>query len=348
MGIVLTDGTPDVARPTFRDVRGRVGSDLDQRGVSWAVFDTVDYAEPDRERMFVHVYSLAVLVEILAHPVHCRIELCWLPQVHLRLASTSAQRSIRLPETIRMDRHDFLGIILLERGAITGDLDGRPIRIEAGEALVADFGRPSSLEHSEHELITIGLDRALMEQRLPWLQALNGLVLGREAAEPLFQHMRELVNRLRDGAAARPELEARAVTEWIAAVLPPPGEAAPSRRVAEDVRAFERACAYIDAHLEREDLEPSAIWKAASLSRSRLYRLFAPEGGVARYVIQRRLQRAHQALTNPADPRTISAIAYDCGFTNVAHFARAFREAFGVTASQVRGRGEAPFRRNVA
>ena len=325
-----------------------MGSDLDHRGVSWAVFDTADYAEPDRERMFVHVYSLAVLVEILAHPVHCRIELCWLPQVHLRLARTSAQRSVRLPETIRMDRHDFLGIIMLERGSITGDLDGRPVRLEAGEALVADFGRPSSLEHSDHELITIGLDRALVEQRLPWLQALNGMVIDREAALPLFRHMRELVDRLRGADPPRPELEARAVAEWIASVLPPPGEAAPSRRMAEDLRAFERAAAYIDAHLDREDLEPSAIWKAASVSRSRLYRLFAPEGGVARYVIQQRLQRAHEALTNPVDPRTISAIAYDCGFTNVAHFARAFREAYGVTATQVRSGAEAPFRRNVA
>ena len=53
-------------------------------------------------------------------------------------------------------------------------------------------------------------------------------------------------------------------------------------------------------------------------------------------MIQQRLLRARQVLANPTDPRTISAIAYDCGFTNVAHFARAFREAFGVTASQVR------------
>ena len=30
-----------------------------------AVFDTSDYPEADRERMFVHVYSLAVMVEIL-------------------------------------------------------------------------------------------------------------------------------------------------------------------------------------------------------------------------------------------------------------------------------------------
>ena len=313
------------------------------------MFDTADYSEPDRERMFVHVYSLAVLVEILAYPVQCRIELCWLPQIHIRVARTSAQRSIRLPETIRMDRHDFVGVVLLQKGRITGDLDGRRVEVTEGEALVADFGRPSSLEHSDHELITIGLDRALLDRRLPWLAPLNGAVIGREAAEPLFRHMTALVERLRAQPSPRPELEARAITDWVAEILPRSGEAAaPSRRAAEDLRAFGRAAAFIDAHLDREDLEPSAIWKAANVSRSRLYRLFAPEGGVSRYVIQQRLLRAHQALVDANDPRTISAIAYDCGFTNVAHFARAFREAFGVTASQVRTGADAPYRRNVA
>ena len=331
-----------------------MNSGLDQPNVPWAVFDTADYAEADRERMFVHVYSLAVLVEILDHPVHCRIELCQLPQIHLRVARTSAQRSVRLPETIRMDRHDFVGIVLLRRGAIAGDMDGRQVQVGAGEVLVADFGMPSSLVHSDHELITIGLDRALVQQRLPWLQDLNGTVVDRCAAAPLFAHMQALMDRLGAGEPQHPEVEARTLTEWIAAILPPPGDAmASARRQADDLRAFERAAAYIEAHLDSEALEPSAIWKAANVSRSRLYRLFAPVGGVARYVLQQRLLRAREALTVPGDHRTIAAIAYDCGFTNVAHFARAFREAFGVTASQVRGGSEARTRgqesaRNVA
>jgi AraC-like DNA-binding protein len=325
----------------FRELRGRVGGGLHQSGIPQAVFDTADYPASDRERMFVHVYSLAVLVEILAQPVHCRIELCHLPQIHLRVASTSAQRSVRLPETIRMDRHDFVGIILLQRGAIRGDLGGAEVEMGPGEALIADFAKPSCLEHSDHELITIGIERALVQQRLPWLPSLNGTVIGRQAAEPLFRQTQELLERIRADRPLRPEIEARALADWIATVIPSPGEAPPaSRRAADDGRAFERAAAYIEAHLASEGLQPSAIWKAANVSRSRLYRLFAPVGGVARYVIQQRLLRAHEALSDPAERRAISAIAYDCGFTNVAHFARAFREAFGVTASQVRSAAE--------
>ena len=249
----------------FDDPRGRVGSGVDHRGVSRAVFDTADYPETDRERMFVHVYSLAVLVEILAQPVHCRIELCRLPYIHLRVASTSGQRSIRLPETIRMDGHDFVGVVLLHRGSITGDLDGQKVSVGPGEVLIADFGRPSSLEHSDHELITIGLDRALVEQRLPWLQGMNGTVIDRQAAEPLFRYLNALLDRIRAGHAQHPDTETRAIADWIAATVPPPGDAAaPPRRRADDLRAFERAAAYIDAHLDSEELQPCAIWKAAN------------------------------------------------------------------------------------
>lgn len=311
--------------------------DLTEAGVPSAVFDTADYPEGLRERMFVHVYSLAVLVEILAHPVHCRIELYELPQVYLRVARTSAQRSIRLAETIRMDRNDFLAVILLRKGAISGELDGRPVALAAGEAAVADFGRPSALDHSDHELVTIGLDRRLVMQRLPWLEQLNGAVIPALEARPLFDHVEQLLGRVRALPGRDAALEAHKLTELLAAVLPAPGEAPVSqRRLADDLQSFERAAAFIAANLASHRLDPSAVWKAANVSRSRLYRLFAPMGGVSKYVIQQRLLRAYEALSRPDDHRTIGKIAHDCGFANVAHFARAFRDAFGVTAKQLR------------
>lgn len=306
-------------------------------GVPSGVFDTSDYPESERERMFVHVYSLAVMVEILSRPVHCRIELYELPQISLRVVKTSAQRSIRLAETIRMDRRDFMGVILLRKGSISGDLDGRPCRIAAGEALIADFGRPSSLEHSDHELITIGLERPFVVQRLPWLEPLNGTAVAAETAQPLFSHMDDLLARMRAMPARQAEIEAHKLVELLAAVLPRPGEAPISRRrLADDLQSFDRAAAYIEANLASSDLTPKSIWKAANVSRSRLYRLFAPMGGVSKYIIQQRLLCAREALAQPDDHRTIGRIAHDCGFSNVAHFARAFRDAFGVTAKQMR------------
>jgi AraC-like DNA-binding protein len=108
------------------------------------------------------------------------------------------------------------------------------------------------------------------------------------------------------------------------------------RVLADDVRVLERAARFIDANLGSVELQPSLIWKAAHVSRSRLYRVFAPLGGVSRYVARRRLAQAYAALTQPSEPRTIASIAHDLGFANVSHFARSFRTAFGRTARQVR------------
>jgi AraC-like DNA-binding protein len=68
-----------------------------------------------------------------------------------------------------------------------------------------------------------------------------------------------------------------------------------------------------------------------SLSRSALYRLFKPTGGVAAFICDRRLQRLSGALADPADHRRAAEKAYACGFADQAQCSRAFRRAYGMT-----------------
>jgi AraC-like DNA-binding protein len=54
-----------------------------------------------------------------------------------------------------------------------------------------------------------------------------------------------------------------------------------------------------------------------------------------RWLLARRLQHAH-LLLNITDKRP-SEIAYECGFENISHFCRAFKEKFGYSPSNSRG-----------
>jgi AraC-like DNA-binding protein len=301
------------------------------------VFDTSDYPERERERMFLHVHSLSVLIDILSRPVQCRVEVYDLGDMRLRISTSSAQRSTRLPETVAIDRRDAIDIVLVRKGSIHGEVDGRPVSLLAGEALVCDFSRPSALEHGDNETITLDLERRLIAQELPWLEDMNGWVVSGAAAQLLAARLDELSAQLPLlPAAAAPE-EARKTAAVVAACLPGPCHAGISSRVlADDVRVLDRATGFIESRLQSAELEPRSIWKAANVSRSRLYRVFASLGGVSRYVVRQRLARAHAALTSPDDARTIARIAHDCGFANVSHFARTFRNAFGQTAREVR------------
>jgi AraC-like DNA-binding protein len=69
-----------------------------------------------------------------------------------------------------------------------------------------------------------------------------------------------------------------------------------------------------------------------------VHMLFEAEGRTfTEFVIERRLAQAHRMLTDSqfAD-RTISAIAFDVGFSNLSHFNRVFRRRYGAAPSDVR------------
>ncbi len=97
---------------------------------------------------------------------------------------------------------------------------------------------------------------------------------------------------------------------------------------------------YIDAHLGSARLTADALCKAFQVSRTTLYRLFEPLGGVAQEIKARRLKRIHQALSSPEMAiRQVAVIAEEFGFADPTYFSRAFASA---SATRRVRRGRAP------
>jgi AraC-like DNA-binding protein len=94
----------------------------------------------------------------------------------------------------------------------------------------------------------------------------------------------------------------------------------------------------IDRLAAEEDLSVARIAARHRVTPRYVHMLFEAEGRTfSEYVVERRLTRAHRMLTEPrfAD-RTISAIAFDVGFSNLSHFNRVFRRRYDGTPSEVR------------
>ncbi|WP_228083499.1 helix-turn-helix domain-containing protein [Streptomyces profundus] len=99
---------------------------------------------------------------------------------------------------------------------------------------------------------------------------------------------------------------------------------------------------YIREHLGDSELTPRSVARAHHISLRYLHRLFHQHGlTVAAWIRQQRLEGCWRDLTDAAMfAHPIQAIAGRWGFTDSAHFSRAFRAAYGLPPSHLRRRAK--------
>lgn len=107
-----------------------------------------------------------------------------------------------------------------------------------------------------------------------------------------------------------------------------------------DARHFALVKAYVNQHLGDPELTAERLCASFGLSRSVLYRLFEPEGGVVRYITDRRLDRCYFDLASASPERgEVRRIAETWGFFQPGNFHRGFRRRFGEAPSDCLRRG---------
>lgn len=94
---------------------------------------------------------------------------------------------------------------------------------------------------------------------------------------------------------------------------------------------YERMESYVAARVCDPELTPIAVAAAHHVSLRYLHAAYADAGTTfGRSVRERRLHAAANELRRRgAEHRTVAAVAHACGFTDVGHFSRQFRAAFG-------------------
>lgn len=113
----------------------------------------------------------------------------------------------------------------------------------------------------------------------------------------------------------------------------------PTDEHGESLRAarLEEAKRHIHLHLREPSLSPDTAAAALRISVRQLHLLFESSGSsFMQYVTQRRLEECRAALLNPVGDRSVTDIAFAWGFNSLRAFQRNFRQAFGVTAGELR------------
>ncbi|WP_091717664.1 helix-turn-helix domain-containing protein [Methylobacterium phyllostachyos] len=231
-------------------------------------------------------------------------------------------------------------------------LSGRS-RVEAGGAAqdcgpgdicLLDLSRPLAAQSTDYQALTVVLPRGLFGADQAMLDALHGQVI--RGASPFGRMLNDHLRALDAHAPGFSERESGAAARATAVLL---GAAVSGLPAAErNAQAPDGAPLllalrrFIEAELASPDLNAETLGRQFGISRSALYRLFVPLGGVAGYIRQRRLARAYRDLA-AGDGRgaRISEVAYRWGFESPAHFAQAFRFAYGHAPRDVRAQGPA-------
>lgn len=118
------------------------------------------------------------------------------------------------------------------------------------------------------------------------------------------------------------------------------GTAARGGATASRARQFDRVCRMLEAHLGDPDLGVKMLAQMEGVSVRYLQQLFSRSGQtVTGYIKARRLERARAELESPLHGQlSITEIGFRWGFSQSAHFSRAYRERFGEAPRESRRR----------
>lgn len=265
------------------------------------------------------------------------IETLAVSQLALSDVSGDAMRFDRTARHVAQRSRDGFTVGLLVDGSAVLEQSSRSTRLAAGDLVLCDDRLPLRIRFERtYRMIVFQCDRWQVETRLPDAERRTAQRIPGQAALPSATATYvSAIARQATGLGPIDALVAQHALEVLTYTLGDPGQRDATARV-----PLLRIQAYIEDHLADPALDPEAIARHHRISRRHLYRLFEEAGdSVADFIRRQRLARCRAMLGNDAHARrTISEIAFACGFNDATTFGRAFRAAFGMTPRDYRRR----------
>ncbi len=241
---------------------------------------------------------------------------------------------------VRRDPIDHWLISLMLKGSSKTVAPSRTFDGEPGSVQIHPLGRVFEGHLTDSEMLQLFVPRDFCRGMAHVLDAAEFSKLGSGMARLFADYITSLPRSLPSlDAGDLPGLETATRAMILACVAPSPEHLDEAGDLITNV-LLERARRFVHANIFASDLCAASVQRELGISRSRLYRLFEPYGGVVHYIQHRRLLDAHAALADPNDRRRILDIAEERGFTDGAEFSRAFKREFGYSPSDVRTGGK--------
>lgn len=298
-------------------------------------FDSGDWPSEDRLARYSRFNGSPIVVREDGPGFAMRVSRWRFDQMVLHERRANAVIHERSPREVA-DGLDHVIAHLVVSGDYEAD-DGRGFRsVSPGAILLLDMQRPMRTRaHSSH-VVTVSIAREIARATLGNLAKVHGTILSGSHVLPLADFLLSLCRRARQ----LPRSAAVPLAQAIAPLLAAAADAVPATEdgALSPRGAFDRARLIVDRHLDDPGFSPDMLVKMSGLSRTTIYRLFQPHGGLMVFVANRRLESARLMIADPHDRRSLAEIAAACGFATEGYFARKFTAAYGLGPGPYRKR----------
>lgn len=259
--------------------------------------------------------------------------------VILTKLEANRHRVLRSPDLARRSDTGYLKIVAPWRGSADVEQQGRSANARDGGWVIYDTTGSYAIHNPERvEHLIVMLPKAQMAERGVRLDQLMARHVGgasgisKVALETMRSTYQELPHMSDEAARGAGELIMQLVR---LSLLELSGQ---ETAVTQREALRDRIRAHVASHLHDPRLSVDSISRALNCSRRHLYNAFADDDEtLGSYIQRQRLAACMRALRGDgAAARPITDIAMSCGFSNLSHFSRVFREHTGMSPSDFR------------
>ncbi|MFC7048757.1 helix-turn-helix domain-containing protein [Emcibacter nanhaiensis] len=218
--------------------------------------------------------------------------------------------------------------------------------LSEGDMVMCDSASPYILNAKEHSILSLGIPAKSLKAHLPCPELVAGRKLAgdRGAGHVLQTMLRSIWSQTEEDFS--PEIEQRLshnLLDVLATACSVEHGAAASETSVAGARRIQIK-RYIEINLRDPELSVGRVAAAFRISNRYLHVLFSAEGEtVSSYIQRRRVEECARQMTSALwRGHTITEIAFGWGFNNTTHFARVFRNYYGMSPRDFRNVGASP------
>lgn len=255
---------------------------------------------------------------------------------------SSEQKLVNLPHSYE-NLIDHYILMVMVAGGMTGEAGRSAIQLEPGDIVLLDLLQPIKLmfkadrQSRVADVLYVAFPRILLAEIENSCQLHGKIIDHRDFLSKLIvSNLSALLSYSANLDNSEINKIARPVIDFIISSIMTTH--APIQPVTVDVRlhVVTRVCDFIQENLRLPALSSDLICQKFGLSRSSLYRLFEPFGGIIAHIRRKRLIASTRMLLNPNCRQwKIAEIAYYWQF-EPATFNRLFLASYGLTPNQAR------------